>query len=370
MITLADGRVYVAKSFPTDMAALTESREIIVEGVSMTVPGPLTMAQQCFGVQITAPESPEAYARDTISRNLVSYDMAKHFATLCDPQNPTIPIVKSHAVRIPRADGSFELQLFMEKAEGTAREDNTQPIHAMGQNPTKTQVAEILRQETHLQIIDYLLGQKDRQSGNVYFDFGADGQSVRVTGVDNDLCLPEIETVEGMGIYDKRPRELPYFIGEETARAIELMDIEDLGEIMRKNGKDPSQEPHATEFALMAKRVAALKEHVAKIRSGDVITATTSVDRPLCKSITTTIRRHGEILPNQEAWNRPEVIGGHMPVHTIEKKRERRSKTEEFGPEDTSEYDTVESAIREENSYVGTHMASQEALQQMYDLAR
>jgi hypothetical protein len=370
MVTLADGRVYVAKSFPPDMAALTEPRAVTIEGFSMTVPGPLTMAQQCFGVQVTAPQTSDAYAQDVISRNLVSYEIAEHFTKLGNGANPTIPIVKSHAVRVPKADGGYEVQLFMERAEGIAREDNTEPICAMGQKPTKTQVAEVLRQETHLQIIDFILGQKDRQSGNVYFDFGTDGASVKVTGVDNDLCLPEVETAEEMGIYDKRPKELPYFMDEEMAKAIEQMRLRDLVGIMRRNGRDPRQEPHKTEFALMAQRVAALKTHVAKIRSGDIITTENIAKWVLSESATKTTRKYGEILPNRDAWNRQQVIDGQMPVTTTEKKRERRTKDVEFDAEKTLAYVTMGNAFHEGNSYIVTHMASRETLRQMHSLAQ
>ncbi|MDR2677607.1 MAG: hypothetical protein LBB26_03530 [Puniceicoccales bacterium] len=364
MVTLADGREYVAKSFPDNMAALRDSREVTIAGCTIAVPGPLTMAQQCFGVQITAPETPEAYAVDVISRNLVCHGITKYFAWLGDPQNPTIPIVKSHAVRVPRADGTWEFQLFMEKAAGVARESNVEPIVSGGHTPTGAQVAEVLRQEIFLQITDYILGQKDRQSGNVYFAFGTDGESAKVTGVDNDLCLPEIENVGGREYYDKRPREFPYFIDSEMARAIELLEVEVLGKIMRKNGRDPSREPYKTEFALMARRVFALKEHVRRIRNGEEIRTETKEDRRKCKSSTLSVRKYGEILPSRSAWNTKEVVYGQIPINVTVTSRSWDSAKSKLGEE--RRWEEV-SYANVDHGYIPTHMGAPNVLQKMYD---
>jgi predicted transcriptional regulator len=237
-------------------------------------------ARTAFGIQVSPPTSVRDFSIDIASRNQVARGVAKYLGDLTGVENPTVPIVKSHAVSNKASDESIEL--FMDVAPGkTAYETfyglNRPSLVPLGQG-------EFVRQDTWLQINDFIVGQKDRHAGNVMCDFTDTG--CNLTGIDNDTCLDTQDSVPYQKMnYDRTPplAALPY-IDREMYRAICSMSRAEIAQIMLNNGRDISRKPYGVEFQRMCTRITRLQSCVRLLA------------------------RRGRVLETREDWQKAEVI--------------------------------------------------------------
>jgi len=83
-----------------------------------------------------------------------------------------------------------------------------------------------------LEAVDYLTGQIDRHSGNIFIN----NETGQVEGIDNDLCFgdkPISLATRDPGVGGKTVGAPPLFYHEDTAAAIEKMTPEDLTEMLK-----------------------------------------------------------------------------------------------------------------------------------------
>lgn len=83
-----------------------------------------------------------------------------------------------------------------------------------------------------LEAVDYLTGQIDRHSGNIFIN----NETGQVEGIDNDLCFgdkPLSVATRDSGVGGKTVGAPPHFYHEDTAAAIEKMTPEDLTEMLK-----------------------------------------------------------------------------------------------------------------------------------------
>jgi hypothetical protein len=224
------------------------------------------------------------YANDLISRNLVVFSFAEKMRDLSGDLQGPVPIVKSMAVGDP-SNPSDPPRLFMEKAEGKKTNDlKKSGLLAC----SKSQLAELVRQTTWLQLEDIILAQNDRNPNNLLVDL-SDGNCC-IKGIDNDICLDAVASVPNEvrgGQFDpiKIPVELPPYIDEPMAKAIGQLTEADLAEIFQKNGRDPHSEPFRTEYGRCCERMMHLKDRVQNY-----------------------YRKEGRVLGNPSQWKSQTVL--------------------------------------------------------------
>jgi hypothetical protein len=235
--------------------------------------------RRCYGVQMTPPATVVQHAADIVSRNLIAHGLAEKMEALSgDATHPTVPIVGSYAVQDPnKPDGP--IQLFMKKAPGKTASDSQNKLASC----SKQQLGELVRQETWLQIQDFLLGQKDRHGDNLLCDFS--GGAFTLKGIDNDACLDTRDSKpdDDGRVYDNT-RELPPYIDGWMERAINGMGEGDLRELFEANGRDPQLPPFDVELQRCCSRLQRLKTHVNYCR------------------------RNSRILQNHHSWQKEEVF--------------------------------------------------------------
>ena len=124
-----------------------------------------------------------------------------------------------------------------------------------------------------LEAQDYICGQIDRHTGNIFVD----PHSKEVRGIDNDLAFPVVSREEMMkdgGVQAKAAPGKPMFMHEDTARKIEALDPEDLrAQLMAIQTPEgvAALEPEAIDGAV--ERLKELQDHVKDLRKkGGVVT--------------------------------------------------------------------------------------------------
>jgi hypothetical protein len=234
---------------------------------------------------LTVPGNALDFAADMASRNLVARGVAEYLMGLGGVENSPIPVVASRAVATESGIG-----LLMELAPGTSATtgwpmDPTRPPAERVSLLSSAQKGEFCRQTTWLHLIDYLTGQRDRSTANVFADFSAGG--CRVSGIDNDLCLGTAEAgCNELGAsYSKLPKVRPPHMDEEMAAALKAMTPDGLGGILRSCGRDPGREPFRQEWECMRERASNLWNVVDEYREW------------------------GRILPTRDAWQSEEIVG-------------------------------------------------------------
>jgi hypothetical protein len=122
---------------------------------------------------------------------------------------------------------------------------------------------EFQRSMADLQVNDYLTGQVDRHSGNMFFD----PKSGRVRGIDNDLAFGDLFN-ENFTSDDaqmaKHVKNLPTHIDAETAERILAIDPLDYFSMLEGVEDDPERLTGAEAVGSMD-RLLALQEHVEKL---------------------------------------------------------------------------------------------------------
>lgn len=92
---------------------------------------------------------------------------------------------------------------------------------------------EIQRGLYDLEALDYVTGQIDRHQGNIFID----GESGKVTGIDNDLAFPAVEREQmlnrNQGLKDKAVAGMPKMMHEETAAKLMSVTPEQLRETLQ-----------------------------------------------------------------------------------------------------------------------------------------
>lgn len=211
------------------------------------------------------------YAADVISRNLVSQDIAQRIMQKGNQR--WIPYVRSAPLWL-RADqnlGGIHVlsgrHLLMEEAEGRpfslymCDSDSRNSSFQKDVAPLAlTDMGELIRQVTWLQICDFIVGQVDHSYGNVFFcpqnlyrQTWPDG-SLRpaICGIDNDGCLAgfddpstgllsrytNIPSITRRCGCDQTTTNLP-FIDKDMYNAIMAMTVMDLEQSMKCFGRDP-----------------------------------------------------------------------------------------------------------------------------------
>lgn len=124
-----------------------------------------------------------------------------------------------------------------------------------------------------LEAQDYICGQIDRHTGNIFVD----PHSKEVRGIDNDLAFPVVsreEMLKDGGVQAKAAPGKPMFMHEDTARKIEALNPEDLrAQLMAIQTPEgvAALEPEAVDGAV--ERLKELQTHVKDLRKqGRVVT--------------------------------------------------------------------------------------------------
>jgi hypothetical protein len=237
---------YVVKSFPDNQKTIHD-----FDGTRIA-----------FGIQLRPPSTVKDFAKDIGSRNLVAFSFAKKMRDLSGTPAQSLPIVECAAVEDP-LNPNGPLQLFMEKARGKSANDlQAADLRAC----TKSQLAELARMVTWLQIEDSTIQQKDRHDKNLLIDFS--GRGCIVKGIDNDACLDTQDSqIYQNEDYDKTRKEFPPRIDEPMANAIERMTNADLRNIFLESGRDPQSSPFLEEYIRCCQRLERYKSYVQYCRS-------------------------------------------------------------------------------------------------------
>lgn len=162
----------------------------------------------------------------------------------------------------------------------------------------------------NLQVMDWLTGQMDRHSGNIFVD----PDTGIVKGIDNDLAFASDQTPGFSNI------GLPPLVPEKTAQAIELMDVAKLRQILQ-NSVPPSQRLTDEELSAATQRLSDLKEHIKKdnVRVAKFDRYTT-FDRARAAGDKTYLGRHVNAVEKVASETRREYVttGSAILVTTLE----------------------------------------------------
>lgn len=177
----------------------------------------------------------EAFAYDVISRNVTGFNIMNRLFS----HRITIPMVKSFGVIGLHRNETTMPVLVMECIVGTTiKEWISDPnLRAL----TTSQFSSFIEQLVWIQIADFIIGQKDRHNDNVMIHFDSGSGSLRLTDIDNDVCLNEFGPVnlyidgELVG-YDRTPVVLPPLITPAMLDVIMNIDELSIAAIMNQGG--------------------------------------------------------------------------------------------------------------------------------------
>lgn len=198
---------------------------------------------------------------------------------------PKLATLNNRAVICSQIDKAMDLNILSEEKHGLSAEG--QPLSISGRAPgvavlqrpenpidmekmlrTDYDRPEIQRGLSDLEALDYITGQIDRHTGNIFID----PTSGKVTGIDNDLALPEVgreAMLRDEMLATKAVRNPPLYMHEETAAKIEAMTPAALGDAMRRaNDQCPSAAGKISDTAIEGaqQRLVELQNHIKDMR--------------------------------------------------------------------------------------------------------
>jgi hypothetical protein len=215
---------------------------------------PLEARRRGVGELVGIPE----FAPRTGNRNLATWDVARllrfdvvvgtFIGTGTLPENPEL---------------GPQLGVVMAKAEGFEASDR--------RAQDMLREAGGIRESIKLQLVDALVAQIDRHSGNYFVHRNADGQ-IRVTGIDNDQCFGFDVTHPNQIAWIERHAVQSYFMGtllppvvdSVMAHAIRSLTAENLRNKLRENLEE-------AEVEAACSRLEVIKKHIDQLESRDRI---------------------------------------------------------------------------------------------------
>ncbi|SKA95094.1 Phosphatidylinositol 3-and 4-kinase [Prosthecobacter debontii] len=224
-----------------------------------------------------------AQQTDQITKNIdpQKVDVVPDYGVL----TPKLATLNNRAVICSQIDKALDLNILSEEKHGLSAEG--QPLSISGRAPgvavlqrpeslmdmekvldVKYDRPEIQRGLSDLEALDYITGQIDRHAGNIFVD----PQTGKVTGIDNDLALPEVSRAEMLKdnmLATKAVRNPPLYMHEETAAKIEAMTPEALGDAMRQANDlcpDPAGKISETAIEGAQQRLVEMQGHIQTMR--------------------------------------------------------------------------------------------------------
>ena len=178
-----------------------------------------------------------------------------------------VPQVICHAepMKLKGPDGEIVDGTFMAFADGI---DPAKPGHEafmMGRDSLKNTDGRGLEAIADLQVIDYLCGNVDRHSGNVFYQIDKNGKLIGVQGIDNDSSLGKIVP---QGPNDKYRRTVtPGTMGaisKKMAERIMNLSTPELAFALRGTVDEPSIEAACRRLVVLKKAIETSREKLPK----------------------------------------------------------------------------------------------------------
>jgi len=153
-------------------------------------------------------------------------------------------VARSYHATLQKEDGYVSAQ-----ADGRAVTDKKNPGVNFSDPNTQRGLAD-------LQLNDFITNQVDRHAGNIFID----GESGKVTGIDNDLSFGK-QNKTGMGSAIGTNRGLPTQVDRQSAQRVTDMTPDQLQKLLKSSGRGDEQ-LSPEEIAAAQQRLAELQGHI------------------------------------------------------------------------------------------------------------
>ena len=157
-------------------------------------------------------------------------------SAVADLLNLSSIIARSKPMKIKNENGEIIEGTFMEEAHGIDVSNPSPKAAKYGKKSLSDTDGRGFKSIADLQILDYICGNVDRHSANVFYQFDSNGKFIGVQGVDNDAAFGTLVPEGGEGELRMVGPENMKAVSESTYKAVMKLDPQTLRFVLRGHG--------------------------------------------------------------------------------------------------------------------------------------